>query len=82
MFVNVMLDVDEPHYIMGRISGDTMRIANDLFWRQDEWQTTFSHLTCNAAKDEDFFLFIQKRNKWKDKEKITDDKTVSIILSV
>lgn len=31
MFVNVMLDVDEPQYIMVRISKDTMRIANDLF---------------------------------------------------
>lgn len=31
MFVNVMLDVDELRYIMGRISKDTMRIANDLF---------------------------------------------------
>lgn len=31
MFVNVMLDVDELQYIMGRISRDTMRMANDLF---------------------------------------------------
>lgn len=31
MFVNVMLDVDELQYIMGRISKDTMRIANDMF---------------------------------------------------
>lgn len=31
MFVNVMLDVDELQYIMGRVSKDTMRIANGLF---------------------------------------------------
>lgn len=31
MFVNVMLDVDELQYIMGHVSKDTMRIANDLF---------------------------------------------------
>lgn len=31
MFVNVMLDVDELQCIMGRISKDTTRIANDLF---------------------------------------------------
>jgi len=31
MFVNVMLDVDGLLYIMGRISRDTMRIANGLF---------------------------------------------------
>lgn len=31
MFVNVMLDVDELQYIIGRISKDTVRMANDLF---------------------------------------------------
>lgn len=36
MFVNVMLDVDELQYIMGCISKDTTRIANDLFWQQAE----------------------------------------------
>lgn len=36
MFVNVMLDVDEIQYIMGRISKDTMRMVNDLFQQQDE----------------------------------------------
>lgn len=50
MFVNVMLDVDELQYIMGRISKDTMRIANDLFWQQDEWRTTSSNLTCERGR--------------------------------
>lgn len=49
MFVNVMLDVDELQYIMGCISKDTMRIANDLFWQQAEWQTTFKNLMRDAA---------------------------------
>lgn len=31
MFVNAMHDVDELQYIMGGISKDTMRLANDLF---------------------------------------------------
>lgn len=31
MFVNVMFDVDELQYIMGGISKDTIRVANDLF---------------------------------------------------
>lgn len=49
MFVNVMLDVDELQYIMGRISKDTMRIANDLFWQHGEWRTTLPNLTRDAA---------------------------------
>ena len=52
MFVNVMLVVDELQYIMGRISKDTMRTANDLFWKQGEWRTTLSNLTCEAATSE------------------------------
>lgn len=49
MFVNVMLDVDELQYIMGCISKDTVGIANDLFWQQAEWQTTFKNLMRDAA---------------------------------
>lgn len=98
MFVNVMLDVDELQYIMGCISKDTMRIANDLFWQQDELQTTFKNLMCDAAtakrseektrndcvhKPEIHLCEREKKEeKIKDKEKRTDDKTVFIILSV